>query len=213
MSKLNILLVPVSPIQQNARILFVDGSKDAIVVDPGGEADKIIAALEAHDLTPVAIWITHSHLDHCGGVAPFLERYPVPVYAHPADRNRRATVEETAAGYGIGPGVFFNCPEPTHELVGGETLNFGGLDFQVFFTPGHCPGHVVFYQADSGVLLAGDTLFRGSIGRTDFEGCDHDALIASIHDKIFVLPDDTQVLSGHGPDTTVGREKNSNPFV
>jgi glyoxylase-like metal-dependent hydrolase (beta-lactamase superfamily II) len=210
---LQVKTVSVSPIQQNARILYVEGGRDAVVVDPGGEAKKLFRALDELELTPTAIWLTHSHLDHCGAVATFLEKYPVPFFAHPADKFWRGKVEESAKMFGIPDGHFFDCPEPTDELLGGEVLRLGDLDFEVFFTPGHSPGHVVFYQKENGLVLGGDCLFKGSIGRTDFEGCNQQELIASIHNVLFKLPDETLVLSGHGPDTEIGTERRSNPFV
>jgi glyoxylase-like metal-dependent hydrolase (beta-lactamase superfamily II) len=210
---LRIERVPVSPIEQNCRILYTDGGREAIVIDPGGDADKVLATLDRIGRDPAAIWLTHSHLDHCGGVAPFLAQRPVPLYGHPNDQRWRESVEVAAASFGMPPGVFFNCPEPTDELLGGEVLALDGLEFQVLVTPGHCPGHVAFYQPDNNVVFSGDCLFKGSIGRTDFPGCDHALLLKSIREVLYALPDETRVLSGHGPETQIGIEKRTNPFV
>lgn len=188
-------------------------TKGAVVVDPGGDAPEILEALSGHGATIEAIWLTHSHLDHCGGVADLLAKDEVPLFGHPIEAEMRSRVEQIAMMYGLPPGQMKNCPEPDNELVGGETLSFGGRSFQVRFTPGHSPGHVVFYCAEEGVLLAGDTLFAGSIGRTDLPGGNHEQLLDSISQQIYSLPDETRVLSGHGPDTTVGVERRTNPFV
>ena len=115
--------------------------------------------------------------------------------------------------YGIPPGEMQSCPEPDVPIIGGEALSIAGYNFEVLFTPGHSPGHLCFYNSASHTLIAGDTLFAGSIGRTDLPGGDHVTLLRSIRQQLLVLPDDTRVLSGHGPDTTIGRERNSNPFL
>lgn len=205
--------IEVTPLQQNCRILVDAESQRAIVVDPGGDADQILAMLQSDGLTLEAIWLTHSHLDHCGGVADLLECAPVPLYGHRLESEYRARVESIAQMYQLPPGAMKNCPEPTHFLEGGEKLSFGGEEFEVRFTPGHSPGHVVFVCLKLNILLAGDTVFAGSIGRTDLPGGDHEQLLESIRREIYSLPDTVQVLPGHGPATSVGVEKKTNPFV
>lgn len=210
---LEIITVPVTVFAQNARIVYDSDSRDAVVVDPGGDADALVDEIEKNSLTVKAVWLTHSHLDHCAGVAPLLKKFPVPLFAHPDETQMRAHVQQIAAMYGLPSTEWENCPEPDTKLRGGETVTVGSQEAQVLFVPGHSPGHVAFYFAAGGILLGGDCLFQGSIGRTDLPGGNHKQLIASIRDSILTLPDHTRVLSGHGPDTTVGFERETNPFL
>lgn len=210
---IEILTIQVSPLQQNCRILLDTASKQAVVVDPGAEADRILGILTKKGVSCAEIWLTHSHLDHCGGVADLKKATGALVRAHAVESVMRAKVEEIAAMYGLPKGIFKNCAEPDSNLSGGETLNFAGANFEVRFTPGHSPGHVVFYCAEGNFLLAGDTVFAGSVGRTDLPGGSHQQLIASIREHILTLPDNVRILSGHGPDTLVGTERRSNPFL
>lgn len=210
---LEIVPVVVTPFAQNCRLLGDAQSKCAVVVDPGGDSDLIDAELQRRGWKCSEIWLTHSHLDHCGGVAALKRKYQSVLFAHPLEKMMRAHVQDLCAMYGLPQGELENCPEPDLEIKGGETLSFAGHKFNVIFTPGHSPGHVVFYQPELKVLLAGDTVFKSSIGRTDLPGGNHDTLMESIHSKILTLPDDTRVLSGHGDDTTIGFERRSNPFL
>lgn len=210
---LRISTVVVTPFYQNARIVAADGCKNCIVVDPGGDTPKILAELKKQDLTCTEIWLTHSHLDHCGGVQELMDKTGASLLAHPAEAYMRGHVLEIAQMYGIPSGMFANCPEPKRQVLGGEELAFEGEMFKVLFTPGHSPGHVCFYHAASNTLLAGDTIFAGSIGRTDLPGGDHDTLLESIHRELLTLPPSTKVLSGHGPDTTIAVEKRTNPYL
>ena len=209
---LDITLIEVTPFIQNCRILNESGLSDAVVIDPGGDVELILSKLKEMGLTCKEIWLTHSHLDHCGGVKGLIDATGARLYGHQNEAFMRERVEAFAALYGLQFGME-NCPEPDTYLQGGEVLSLGSSEFEVLFTPGHSPGHFCFYHKDSGQLIAGDTLFSGSIGRFDLPGADFKTFMASIRDTILTLPDDTKVLAGHGPDTEVGVEKRSNPFL
>ncbi len=202
----------VTGFSQNCRVISYAGGREAVVIDPGGESSRIVEILKAKQLTLTAIWLTHSHLDHCGGVAALKRYADVPLSAHPIEAPLRARVVEIGQMYGADEDLE-NCPEPEQSLRGGEQLTFGPLSFEVLFTPGHSPGHLCFYEKSAKALIAGDAVFAGSIGRTDLPGGDSETLLASIHQKILTLPADTVIMSGHGPDTTVGEEARSNPFL
>lgn len=209
---LNITTIPVTQLAQNSRILSCSVTKDAVVIDPGGDSAKIIAALTAQQLKCQAVWLTHSHFDHCGGVADLLERLSVPLFAHPLEREMRQKLPQVAVMFGLPPLDFPVCPEPTDPIVGAETLTIGELKASTLFTPGHSPGHICFYFASEGICVSGDLVFQGSVGRTDLPGGDHEILLKSIREEILTLPDQTKLLPGHGPDTSVGIERESNPF-
>lgn len=209
----DVINVIVTPFQQNCRVVGDPASKSAIVIDPGGDADLIEEALNRRSWTCEQIWLTHSHLDHCGGVAALKRRFEAPLVANPLEKALRENLLGIAKMYGFPPDMMENCPEPEIEIVGQEELQFQGYTFKVLFTPGHSPGHVCFYHQESNTIFAGDTLFAGSIGRSDLPGGDHQTLINSIRDEILCLPDDTKVLPGHGPNTTVGVEREGNPFI
>jgi hydroxyacylglutathione hydrolase len=210
---LTITTVPVTVFEQNARVLSCSDTGDAVIVDPGGDVDKIIKVVTAKKLTCRAIWLTHSHLDHCAGVAALLDVYRVPLLGHPDEAPMRQHVASIAAMYGLPIREWPNCPEPSQFISGGEILAVGVSKAKVLFTPGHSPGHVVFYFESEGIAVSGDTLFAGSIGRTDLPGGNHQQLIESIQRELLTLPDSTRILSGHGPDTTVGAERSENPFL
>jgi hydroxyacylglutathione hydrolase len=210
---LDITTVPVTEFQQNARVVRCTETGELVIIDPGGDVDQIVDVVAKKKGRCVGIWLTHSHLDHCGGVAPLLKHYDVPLVAHPDEREMRAHVTDIAAMYGLAATDWPNCPEPTQEVYGGEVLKVGQHAASVLFTPGHSPGHVSFYFASDNVVLSGDTLFQGSIGRTDLPGGDHEQLLASIRRELLSLPDATKVLSGHGANTIIGIERRSNPFL
>jgi hydroxyacylglutathione hydrolase len=209
---LNVETIQVTEFGQNARILWCSDTKDAVIVDPGGDGDKILAVAKRLGVSIKAIWLTHSHLDHCGGVAPLLKALSVPLVANPEERMMRSNVKSIAQMYGMSPAEWHNCPEPTVNVKGGETLSVGNSSCVVLFTPGHSPGHVSYYFEKDQIVSSGDVLFAGSIGRTDLPGGDTKTLLDAIRREIFTLPPTTRVLTGHGPDTTVGEEKASNPF-
>ncbi|MCB0318393.1 MAG: MBL fold metallo-hydrolase [Bdellovibrionales bacterium] len=203
----------VTEFQQNARIVFSEADKSAVVIDPGGDVPRILREIKSRNLNVEQIWLTHSHIDHCGGVNKLKLETGAKLFGHQEESFMREGLLSIADMYGLSRQDYENCPEPDVYISGGETLSFAGADFQVLYTPGHSPGHLCFYSVEDNTLIAGDTLFFQSIGRTDLPGGDHSTLINSIKEKIFSLPNETKVLSGHGPDTTVGFEKDNNPFL
>ncbi|WP_367431969.1 MBL fold metallo-hydrolase [Snodgrassella alvi] len=208
---LNVQILPVTPFQQNAALLWDDVSKEAVLTDVGGEAERLLEAVETHQLNLKAIWLTHGHLDHASGVEELTTLQPVPVLGpHQADNYWLQALPDVTASYGFPISQPFI---PTRWLKEGEALKVGEHTFIIFHIPGHTPGHVVFYSQANKLLIAGDVLFRESIGRTDFPGGNHSDLIRGIQEKLLSLPDDTRVLPGHGPMTTIGHEKQHNPFL
>lgn len=210
---LEVITVPVTVFSQNARVLWCSETKEGVLVDPGGDSDLLSGTCDGAGVRVTAIWLTHAHLDHCAGVAALLKRYSVPLVAHPDERMLRERIPDIARMYGLPADEWPACPEPTHAVRGGEELRMGNVRAQVLFTPGHSPGHVSFYFPADSVVVSGDALFCGSIGRTDLPGGDHAQLLASIKRELLRLPDETKVLSGHGEDTTIGAERRENPFL
>lgn len=208
---LQVQIVPVTAFAQNCSIIWDQDSKDAVLIDAGGEADKLKAEVEKHGLNVKALWLTHGHLDHAGAVGELAKHWGVPVIGpHKEDAFWLDMIQEVSAKYG------FPIPQPVKVdqwLEGGEILSLGQHQFEVRYAPGHTPGHVMFYNAEYGVLWTGDVLFKGSIGRTDFPRGNHQQLLDSIERECFSLPDETQFISGHGPISTIGYEKQHNPFM
>ncbi len=184
------------------------GSNEAVLIDPGAEPDRVLEALNRWGAIPVAILLTHAHLDHIGGVAGVLDRFPVPLYLHDEDRPLYDNAAQQALMFGL---EMRQPPPPDHLLVHGQELDLAGVRLEVRFAPGHSPGHVVF--VGSGLALVGDCVFAGSIGRTDLPGGSAPTLLTSIRDQILSLPPETSLLTGHGPATTVAIEAASNPFL
>lgn len=203
-------IIPVTPFDQNCTILWDKAKGEGVVVDPGGDVPRLLDALAKLDVRATAVLLTHGHADHAAGAAALAEALGIPVIGpHSADGFLLDALPEHAARYGMeGRAV-----TPARWLEDGDTVNIGGAAFEVRHCPGHTPGHVVFVNEAARVVIGGDVLFRGSIGRTDFPYGDHEALLAAIRDKLLTLPDDTTVLCGHGRGTTIGEERRSNPFL
>ena len=198
----------VGPIMANCFIVGCDETKEAVVIDPGDETDRILSALAESSLTVKYILNTHGHFDHVGGNRKMKAATGADILIHSLDAPMLNQLSASAAAWGL---HVEDSPSPDRMLKPGDTISFGTLHFNVIHTPGHTPGGVSFHT--NGVVFVGDTLFAGSIGRTDFPGGDYDTLIASIQKNLFHLGDDVRVFSGHGPETTIGQEKQFNPFV
>lgn len=204
-------IVPVTPFEQNCSILWCEKTRQAAVVDPGGDVDRILATLEKEGLSLATILVTHGHIDHAGGVAELAERQGVPIEG-PAEGDRFwiEGMAQQSRMFGF-PSV--RSFEPTRWLKEGDKVGFGEVELEVLHCPGHTPGHVAFYHRPSQLLVVGDILFQGSVGRTDFPQGDHGALMASIKEKLFPLGDEVDFIPGHGPMSTLGEERRFNPFV
>ncbi|KAB0679797.1 MBL fold metallo-hydrolase [Aureimonas leprariae] len=205
-------IVPVTPFAQNCAILYDGDSMEGAVVDPGGDVERIVAAVARLGVTVAAIWLTHGHIDHAGGAMELKDKLRVPLVGpHEADRPLLEAIQNQARMFGV-PGAFRDVV-PDRFLVEGEVLSLGRHRFEVLHCPGHAPGHVVFFERKARFLHAGDVLFRGSVGRTDLWGGDHAALIRSIKTKLLPLGDDVDFICGHGPGGTLGQERLTNPFL
>lgn len=204
-------VIPVTPIQQNCTLLWDDATMQAAVLDPGGDVPRILEAVASLKLQVGRILLTHGHIDHAGGAAELRDALQVPVWgSDERDAFLLDGLPEAGRAYGIAGA---RTVTPDRWLSEGDTVAVGAAVFQVLHCPGHTPGHVVFVQAEAGFALVGDVLFRGSVGRTDFAYGDGPALLRSIRDKLMPLPDRTAFLCGHGPGSTIGLERNANPFV
>lgn len=212
MGQLGAGIIPVTAFEQNCTILFDADDKLGVVVDPGGDVDRIVAALDQNHIRIGAIWLTHGHIDHAGGAMDLKDRLGVDIIGpHVADTMLLGNLELQAQRFGVSDPVR-NCV-PDRFLSDGETVSFGQHHFAVLHCPGHAPGHVVFFNEAARFAHVGDVLFNGSIGRTDLPGGDHPALIRSIKDKLLPLGDDVGFICGHGPGSKFGDERRSNPFL
>ncbi len=196
---------------QNGYVAWCDATPQAVIVDPGAAAPEMVSALEARGSRVAAVLLTHAHLDHVEGLGVIREVTDAPTYLHPADRPLFDGIVAQAAMFGLEPPRPLGPPE--RELHGGTTFRFGESAFAVRHTPGHSPGHVILHAEEDAFAIVGDLIFAGSVGRTDLPGGDYQALFDSIRRHVLTMPDRTRLLTGHGPPTTVGHERTSNPFL
>lgn len=208
---LQIAVIPVTAFQQNCSIIWCTRTKQAAIVDPGGDVPLILGALKEVGVTPVAIWLTHGHLDHAGGATELAEALSIPVIGpHEADKFLLDDLPTSGLRFDI---LDMKAVTPSRWLSEGDDVSVGDVTFSVQHVPGHTPGHITFFQKDLRFLLAGDTVFAGSVGRTDFPYGSHEKLIAGVKAKLLPLGDDVQFLPGHGPASTLGEERLNNPFL
>ncbi len=213
--------ITVTAFQQHTRILGCETTKQAICIDPGDEAERIVEVLDRHGLTLQAIALTHAHLDHVGGVAALKKLKPeAKIMLHKGDEFMYLGLPEQPAWIGIPRaqwrhlGMEFDAPPPVDEYwTDGQKYRVGELEFEVIHCPGHTPGHVVLFEGRERKVFVGDVLFAGSIGRTDLPGGSTEQLLDSIKNKLLTIGDDVDVYSGHGPTTTIGEERLTNPFL
>ncbi len=204
-------VVPVTPFQQNCTLLWCAHTLKGVVVDPGGDIDKIGSAVQKHSIVVERILLTHGHIDHAGGAGELAAKLGVPIEGpHRNDSYWIRQMAEQGRYFGMQASAAFT---PHRWLEAGDTIRLGDLTLDVLHCPGHTPGHIVFYNSHSRIAQVGDVLFAGSIGRTDFPGGDYEVLIRSIKDTLFPLGDDVTFIPGHGPLSTFGSERFDNPFL
>jgi glyoxylase-like metal-dependent hydrolase (beta-lactamase superfamily II) len=207
---IQIFQLPLGPLQTNCYILACDETMQAAVIDPSWNGRAIAQTAIDQGYTITHILLTHSHFDHVGGLAELKDAVDAPIYIHSEAVPMLEQANLSARYFQLE----IPTPPPADEMLAeGQLLQIGNLTAHVLFTPGHAPGHVSFHLPEHHVIFAGDVLFQGSIGRTDLPGGDFDLLIRIIRNKLMILPDETQVLSGHGPTTTIGEERQQNPFL
>ncbi len=203
----------VNPFYENTYVLF-DETGEGIIIDPGmytsSEETQVAEFIERHSIKLKAVVNTHAHLDHVMGVEWCRQRYNIPFFLHELDLVNMENLESKAMIFGVS---MEPVAGPDQYITPGENVKFGNTELEVLFTPGHAPGHVVFVNHHQQMVIGGDVLFKGSVGRVDLPHCDPDALVQSIRTQLYTLPDTYQVYPGHGPSTTIGIEKQSNPFV
>ena len=209
--KLEIRVIPTTPLQQNTSLIWSIESKEGVFVDPGGDIDKLMGAAEEFGVKIVGVWLTHGHMDHAGAAAAVKERTGCEIIGpHKDDQWLLDEIESSGRRYGITDGKNVT---PDRYLDDGDELELDGVKFGVAHTPGHTPGHVVIYNESGALAFVGDVLFRGSIGRTDFPRGNHTQLIDSITSKLWPLGPEIRFIPGHGPMSTFGQERQDNPFV
>lgn len=205
------LTIPVTPFAQNCSLLWCDKTQKAAVIDPGGDLDVVLAEVARLGLTLEQIWLTHAHIDHAGGAGELAQRLSLPIIGpNQGDQFLIDGLPGQSKMFGFAPAQDF---KPTRWLHDGDTVSIGECTLSVRHCPGHTPGHVVFYSKEAKRAFVGDVLFAGSIGRTDLPQGDHDTLIASIKNRLWPMGDETVFIPGHGPESTFGRERRSNPYV
>ncbi|WP_027407788.1 MBL fold metallo-hydrolase [Anoxybacteroides tepidamans] len=202
--------IPLGPLQTNAYILtHRDGT--CVIFDPGSEGQKLINYIEAKGWKPLAVLLTHAHFDHIGAINDVVAKWSIPVYVHEKEKEWLSNPELNGSAYFMGEQVKV-AAEP-HCLRGETALTIGEFTFELLQTPGHSPGSISYYCPEVAAVFSGDVLFAGSIGRTDLPGGNYKELMQSIHERLLVLPEETVVLPGHGPETTIGAEMDTNPFL
>jgi hydroxyacylglutathione hydrolase len=203
-------MLTVGPFQENCYVLGDEASGVGAVVDPGDEASRIAMAVEQTGLEIGSIIVTHAHIDHVGAVAALVDEYSCPVLMHAEAEPMLEQVPTQAMMMGL---RFSKVPTVDHHIGEGEMVEVGDLRLRPLYTPGHAPGHLAFYIEEEGLVLSGDALFAGSVGRVDLPGGSMEVLMRSIEERFMTLPDETRVYPGHGPQTQIGNERVSNPFL
>jgi glyoxylase-like metal-dependent hydrolase (beta-lactamase superfamily II) len=204
-------VIPVTPYQQNCSLVWCDVTRQAALIDPGGDIERLLGAVARQELSLDKIILTHGHVDHVGGVAALAERLGLPIEG--PQREDAFLIDDLprqSARFGFPRSEAFT---PGRWLEDGDTVQVGEVVFKALHCPGHTPGHIILYQPEAQIVFVGDVLFKGSIGRTDFPRGDYDTLIDAIKGKLWPLGDEVTVVPGHGPLTTVGHERRANPYV